>query len=347
MKKRNERKMQSVYRIAIFRALYLGDMLCIIPAVRAIRKAFPHAEITLIGLPWQEGFRDRFSKYLDRFISFPGWPGLPEQPLNSQATVEFLLSIRSLRFDLVFQMQGDGDITNSMCMLWNAKKVCGLRKAGGYGPDEALFPVSEDGEHEILRFLKLTRAAGIPDDGSHLEFPITGEERCRYWQIAEGAGLSPNGYVCVHAGARDIRRRWSVDKFAFIASRIALQGYSIVLTGSQDEEDLLSRLQRQIETPVLNIVESFGHLGAGELAAIIESAALLVSNDTGVSHLSAALGTRSVILFSPHSDISRWRPLDRERHISVPFEKAADEQWVLQLVLQQLAIGAPLQPRFT
>ena len=347
MKKQNDRNMQSISRIAIFRALYLGDMLCIIPALRAIRKAFPDAEITLIGLPWQENFRDRFSRYLDRFISFPGWPGLPEQPLDSHSTVEFLLEIRRLPFDLVFQMQGNGEITNSMCMLWNAKKVCGLRKAGGYAPEEALFPVSDDGEHEILRFLKLTRAAGVEEDGDHLEFPITEGERRRFRQIADAAGLSPGTYVCLHPGARDIRRRWSVDKFAFIASQIALQGYSIVLTGSQDEQDLLASLQRRIKTPVLNIVESFGHLGAGELAAIIERAALLVSNDTGVSHVAAALGTRSVILFSAHSDISRWRPLDHDRHISVASEKAEDEQFVLQLVLQQLSVSSSLEARST
>lgn len=65
-------------RIAIFRALYLGDMLCSIPAVRAIRTAYPDAEIHLIGLPWQRDFVSPFDGYFNHFIEFPGWPDLPE-----------------------------------------------------------------------------------------------------------------------------------------------------------------------------------------------------------------------------------------------------------------------------
>ncbi|HWJ30563.1 MAG TPA: hypothetical protein VNS32_28780, partial [Flavisolibacter sp.] len=60
-----------IKKIAIFRALQLGDMLCAIPAFRALRKSFPDAEITLLGLPWAKMLVESFPVYLDHFIHFP------------------------------------------------------------------------------------------------------------------------------------------------------------------------------------------------------------------------------------------------------------------------------------
>lgn len=318
--------------IAIFRALYLGDMLCIIPAVRAIRNGFPEAKIYLIGLPWQREFVQRFPNYFNEFIAFPGWPGLPEQEPDLDKVKTFINEMRSHEFDLVLQMQGNGEITNSMCMLWGGKRMCGLRREGGYAPDHDLFPVSEDGDHEILRFLKLVECLGVPPVGNHLEFPTSSQEQSRIKKILSEAGISARSFVCIHPGARDERRRWPVEKFALVAMKLARAGYPIVLTGSEREQDLLSKLAKSIDTPALNIVERYGHLSAGELAALLGHAKLLVSNDTGVSHIAAALEVPSVILFSPYSDINRWRPLDVQQHIAIPWQRAEDIEYVMQCV---------------
>src|SRR5438067_2326169 len=100
-------KLNEVHRIGIFRALQLGDLLCSVPAVRALRVAFPHAKITLIGLPWAESFARRFDKYFDDFIHFPGYPGLPEQEFSEKNYTRFFRTIRNIEFDLLIQMQGN------------------------------------------------------------------------------------------------------------------------------------------------------------------------------------------------------------------------------------------------
>jgi ADP-heptose:LPS heptosyltransferase len=325
-----------VKKIGVFRALYLGDMLCIIPAVRAIKEAYPNASITLIGLPWQRTFQQRFSNYFCRFIEFPGWPGLPEQPIDPKKIWHFVNAMQDEHFDLVLQMQGHGAITNSMCMLWGARHVAGLRRPNDYCPDEKLFPVSEDSEHEILRYLKLVNALHLAEHGTHLEFPFFEDELKHFNTLCDLFKIAEQSYVCLHPGARDPKRRWPVENFAYIANDLVETGHRIVLTGSSDEKDLLRQLAERIKAPVVNSIELCPELSLGDLALLIKNCRLLVSNDTGVSHIAAALETPSVVIFSPYSDQGRWAPLNTSLHKVVSAEKSAQADYVLSVVRSQL-----------
>jgi ADP-heptose:LPS heptosyltransferase len=334
----------NVRKIAIFRALYLGDMLCVIPTIRAIRRFFPEADITLVGLPWQSSFVKRFSMYFDRFLEFPGWPGLPEQIPDSAKIFKFLNHVRAEKFDLIFQMHGSHSITNDMCNLWGGRYVCGLKRHEEKMTDAALFPSSQDDEHEVLRFLKLLDALGIPHAGTDLEFPIDSSEFAAFENIRSELGLSDNHYICIHPGARDRNRRWRKENFAFISRQLFNKGYQILLSGSLDEENLLASVQAQMPHPVINIVDRLGDVDVGTLALIIKSSRMLISNDTSVSHIAAGVKTPSVIIFSTDSNFNKRRPLNTSLHQCVRSRDANDPEGVLYTILNHLQKTATPAP---
>jgi ADP-heptose:LPS heptosyltransferase len=328
----------SIRKIAIFRALQLGDMLCAIPALRAIRKTFPHASVTLIGLPWQRGFVKRFSQYIDDFVEFPGWPGLPERQYEISEVMSFLSRVQQMSFDLVIQMQGNGYIVNPMCMLFGARYVAGLRKAEDYEPQEGLFAVMEEKEHEISRFMRIVEQIGGVTDGTELEFPILDEELHSYGRLVEKLNLRRGSYVCIHPGARDPRRRWDPCNFARVGDALVSKGYTVLLTGSQDEAEVLDEVERCMHVPVVNLVKQCGHVGIGELAMLIRDSCGLFSNDTGVSHIASAHRVRSVIIFSAWSDPDRWAPLNRNLHRVVLAEESKNIPYVLNTVISHIDI---------
>src|SRR4051812_29458726 len=110
----------SARRIIILRALNLGDLLCATPAFRALRRRFPAAEITLIGLPWARDLVGR-SPYLDRLLTSPGFPGLPEVSYEPERTEAFLAKRRQEEYDLAIQLHGSGRTTNSLIAAMGAR----------------------------------------------------------------------------------------------------------------------------------------------------------------------------------------------------------------------------------
>lgn len=278
--------------------------------------------------------------YFDDFILFPGWPGLPEQKTDDDRIRAFLHDVRAKAFDIVFQMQGNGEVTNKMCLLWNARIVTGLRRAGEFAANNEFFPESEDDESEVLRFMKLLPALNISARGTDLEFPILPEESMAFDEIKHSLALESGRYICLHPGARDPRRRWPARNFSAVGSHFANLQYQVVLTGSAEESDLLNEVEHGIQGPVINVVKTLGHIPLGQLACMIRDSMLLISNDTGVSHIASGLGKASVIIFSPYSNIDRWAPLNTKTHrVIAPHD--AQPSYVIRVAGEQLELSEP------
>lgn len=312
--------------IAILRALYLGDLLCAVPAWRALRAAFPQSRIVLIGLPWAASFVQRFHRYLDDFVEFAGYPGLPEVPVSGERITAFVDAMRRRRFDLLLQMHGNGRHINALVAMAGARVSAGFYLPGDFCPDAERFLAYPDDLPEVRRHLELMAWLGVPLAGEHLEFPLTGLDRQDLRAVLASEGVALRRYVCVHPGGRGLNRRWPAERFAAVADLLAGKGLQVVLTGTAEEADLGRTVQRQMRRPAVNLI---GRTELGALGVLLSGARLLVANDTGVSHMAAALRLPSVIV-STGSDPRRWNPLDRERHRVLPGDKATAGSVVAQ-----------------
>ena len=302
---------QEIKKIAIFRALQLGDLLCAIPAVRALRYAYPQAHITLLSMPWAQILVDRFPQYFNAFVHFPGYPGLPEQSVSPKAFTAFLTAMQETEFDLVLQMQGNGTIVNPMVELLGGKYTAGFCIPNDYCPNKNLFLEYPNGIHETERHIRLMEYLGIPTQGTDLEFPITQKDEYELTQLQ--LPIEPQRYVCVHPGSRGGWRQWPVAYFAKLADDAADKGFKIVLTGTKEEMDIVQSVVQHMTHSGIVVA---GKTTMGAVAVLIKQAFALISNCTGVSHIAAALHTPSVVI-SMDGEPERWAPLNTQLHHTI------------------------------
>lgn len=325
--------------VMVFRALQLGDMLCAVPALRALRAALPEAAITLVGLPWARRLAERLPPYVDDFVPFPGFPGLPEQPANGEALPGFFAAMRRQRFDLALQLHGDGRLTNAVVARCGAAALGGFRPAGeGGGPGFLRYP---DHGHEIRRLLALTAFLGAPPCGEQLEFPLLPADAAELEAAAAAHVLPPEGYVCLHPGARAADKRWPPASFAAVGDALhEAFGLAVALTGSEQEIALTGAVCRAMRAPA---VDTAGPISVGALGLILARARLLVCNDTGAAHLATALGVPSVVIFRC-TDMARWAPLDGRLHRGV-WDPAGHAVNAVVAQARDLLGAAPARPR--
>lgn len=300
-------------RIAIFRALALGDFLCAVPALRAIRAGNPDARISLIGLGRSRELVHRFRHIVDELIEFPGYPGIPEADFRPTTLPPFLARMQARPFDLAINLHGDGTTSNAFVALLGARRMAGFVPTHGWQPTGDGFIPYPAHLREIHRNIALAAHLGYPVDGDHLEFPVAGRDVDSLRRTLGADTLNDGSYVVVHPGASTPARRWSPEDFAAVGDTIAAMGYRVVLTGDRGERAVTENVGRRMSRAPLDLA---GRTDLGALGALIQGARLVVSNDTGVAHMAVGVGTPSVVIFSA-SDPARWAPLDGRRHVAL------------------------------
>ena len=274
----------SADRIAIVRARPgLGEMLCAIPALRALRGTAPRARISLIALESASWIPERFGTYVDELLPFPGFPGLPGPEFDARETTRFLTELQEREFDVAVQLQGCDDAADVFAQLLGARHT-------------EVFDERDADEPEAARLVRVVEKLGAsPTRETELEFVVTADDEA---EVAEH-DLVPGGYFCLHPGD------WDTQHVAAVADALAAHGLQPVLTGGDTHP--------VVEAMSADALDLARALSIGATAAAMRDAAITVC-DPSVSHLAEAVGAVSLVVFPRDGDVVRWGPLERERH---------------------------------
>ncbi|MET7749064.1 glycosyltransferase family 9 protein [Micromonospora sp. NPDC005367] len=300
-------RVPEVERIAVLRANALGDFIFVLPALDALRAAYPRAEIVLLGAPWHAKlWRDRPGP-VDRVLVVPSANGIrdPEPDEQPAATDEFLAAVRAERFDLALQMHGGGANSNPLITALDARVTAGLRAENAPPLDRWIRYVYY--QHEVIRYLEVAALVGATATTIVPTLTVTGADRN---EAAGVLGPARQPRVALHPGATDTRRRWPAERFAEVARDLVDVGYEVLVTGTPAEREVVDRVVAAADAPVRPQV---GTLSLGGLAGCYADCALVISNDTGPLHLAAAVGTPTVGIFWVGNLINTATPL-RGRH---------------------------------
>lgn len=280
---------KKVQKILIRSTNWLGDAVMTVPAMGAVRKAFPHSEIVVVGNP---AVAELFTEHpcCDRIIIW-------DKKNESRGLTGLLRFSRDLRkegFDLAILFQ---NAIEAAIMAWLAR----IRNRMGYCTDgRGLLlthgvPVSrrERRLHHVDYYLHMLNRAGISSDPGQLSLYCTKEEIM--WAREK---LADRTWVAVNAGAAyGPAKRWYPERFAATADKIHQEFKThLLLLGGSGDIAVGSQISTTMQAPHLNLI---GKTSIRQLMALLSQCRLLLTNDSGPMHIAAALGIPIVALFGP------------------------------------------------
>ena len=170
-------RLADVRKIAVFRPNAVGDFVFALPALHALRRAYPEAELVLLGLPWHAGFLDGRPGPVDRVIVVPPMAGvgLPPGADDGGAALRFAAAMRGEAFDIACQMYGGGRYANPLVASFGARLTVGAR-ADGAPPLDRWVRYAEPNNRR-LALLEVASLAGACELTLAQELAVTAADR--------------------------------------------------------------------------------------------------------------------------------------------------------------------------
>lgn len=284
-------------RFLIVRLGALGDIVHAIPVAAALRRAFPSARIDWVVSGKHRAILD-LVPLIDRRLSIKDRSGSGED-------ASFLTAIRDIRrseYDAALDLQG---LVKSalIARLSGAKRVIGFNRKYAREPFARWFYTEQhdpggDGiyaaaetRHVVDINLGLLSALGVT--AGTAEFPIEARDSLVARQIAERTG---GRYALLNPGAAWPNKRWPPPRLAALASALrSRRGLPSVVLWGPGEIELAAEVVAAADGAALMPPET----AIADIVALARGAAVMVSGDTGPTHLAAAVGTPIVGIYGP------------------------------------------------
>ena len=275
----------------------IGSILLLLPVMRALRKAHPQAEITLLTLKRNQGLFSLLP--IDRFVTLD----LGSTPAVPFRLVGLTAAIVRARYDLVIDCEFYAKLAAILTFASGAP-----RRVGFYRKERLRRRLYTDGvpfrhdRHVTRAFAELLRPLDIPvNEEDHALAAPSSAAIDEADAIRDELGLSMGNYLVMNVNASELayERRWPPDRFAELARRIRQQlEIPVILIGAPGERDYVQGVERDAGDGVTSVA---GRTTIPGLQALLHGACLFVSNDSGPLHLAAASGVRCAALFGPET----------------------------------------------
>jgi lipopolysaccharide heptosyltransferase II len=291
-------------RILVIRTDLMGDLVLSLPAIHAMRRAYPEATIDVLILAANAGVV-KHDQAISRIVTYD--PNIWRRPgafMSAASYKEFLGVLRDLRtqrYDLCLSLCGDW--ASILAFFSKARRRVGYR--GEAYPFFMTDPVPgrryRARQHEVDYVLGVAKAAGgIVGEGQRepaMTVSESAREEVRALLAASGVQKGPL-LIAAHAGATNgMAKRWPLPFWAALADQLIAQlGAKVILTGAPSDADMTGAVAAQMRQQPLDFA---GKTSVQQLAALLAECDLVISGDSGPLHMAGAVGTPVVAIHGP------------------------------------------------
>lgn len=292
---------------------WVGDAVMTIPALRELRRIFPDSQISLYTRAWTKGiFQDAL--FIDELLTF-------DREKSSFKTVLSQAKVwRKEKFDLAVLFPNSFE-SALLAKLGKVPNRFGYAKDGRSFllTDAIKIPDWKNKRHEVFYYLNLVAkiekkyfgTATVLENEPRFELNVSENRKAevRKFLAENGVDLSKKIIVFCAGSANSPAKRWETEKFAELGDKLKSDlDAEVVLDGAKNEVEISQTVAAAMRTKPIVLT---GKTSLAEGMAILSVADLLVSNDTGPAHISAALGTKTLVIFGPTNPLMT-QPLGSE-----------------------------------